>query len=138
MFQSNVRNDGNFRAVDDIGGVQLAAHADFQNYNITLLFTVILHGDGCNQFKLAGMIFHRVRYVPHLFRNPGEVFSGDILSVQLNALTEILNVGRGIEPGPVPSLPQNGIQHGAGRAFPVASGDMNKLQLLLWISKGMQ
>ena len=102
-----------------------------------MLFQKILHGDGCDQLKLAGVVFHDIGMDPDLFRDPCEILSRDVLPVHLHAFTEVLNIGRRIEPGPVSCMAKNRVQHGTGGAFAVAAGNMDELQLLLRITDGM-
>ena len=84
------------------------------------------------------MILHAIGESTHLFCNSGKITAVDILSVHLHAFTEVLKVRRGVEPHAVPRRPENGIQHGAGGAFAVASGHVDELQPLLGISQGLQ
>ena len=103
-----------------------------------MLFQKVLHGNGGDQFKLAGMVLHGVGMAADLFRDAGKVPAGNVLPVQLYALTEVLNIGRGVEAGPVPGTPENRFQHDAGGALAVAAGDVDELQLLLRVPQGMK
>ena len=138
VFQTDIGDDGCLRTVDDIGGVQFTAHPDLQDDNVAVFFQKILHGNGCDQLKLAGMVLHGVGTAADLFRDAGEILAGNVLPVQLHALAEVLDIGRGVESGPVTGTPENRFQHDTGRALAVAAGDMDELQLLLWIPQGMK
>ena len=138
MFQTDVCDDGGFGAVDDVGGVQFASHADFQYHKVAALFQKVLHGDGRHQLELAGVVFHCVGRHTDLFRDAGKVFSGNVLPVYLHALTEVLDVRGSVKACPVSGGAQDTVQHGTGGTFAVAARDVDKLQLLLRITYGMQ
>ena len=93
MLQANVGDDGNFRKVDHVGGVERTAHADLQNDDVTLLLGKKLHGDGGDQLELAGMVFHGVSKDTNVFCDSCEVLSGNVQSVDLHALAEVLDIG---------------------------------------------
>ena len=137
MLQADVGDNGNFGRVDDIGGIQGTAHPDLQHHDVAVLFQKILHGDGCDQLKLAWVVFHDIGMDPDLRRNPCEILPRDVLPVHPHAFTEVLNIGRCIEPGPISRMAKNRVQHGTGGAFAVASGNMDEFQLLLRITDGM-
>ena len=137
MLQTDVGDDGDFGAVYDVGGIEGTAHADFKNHDVAVLFEKILHGDGGHQLKLAGVILHGVGVNANLLRDPREILARNIPAVHLHALAEVLDIGRGIESGPIPRMAENRVQHGTGGALAVASGDMDELQLFLRISDGM-
>ena len=48
--------------------------------------------------------------------------SSDRLAPDAATFLEMHQVGRGVDPGPVPGLAVDGLQHGAGRAFAVGAG----------------
>ena len=38
MLQTDVGNNGDFGAVDDVGGIEGTAHADFKNHDVAVFF----------------------------------------------------------------------------------------------------
>ena len=138
MLQTDVRDHGDLGRVDDVGAVQRPAHADLQHDDIACLPRVIRHGDRGHELKLAGMILHPVGDPAHVVRNLRERVFGDVFAVDPDALTERLDIRRGVKPGAVSRACQDGREHRAGAAFPVASGDVDEAQLFLRIAHPVQ
>ena len=137
MLQTDIRDHCRFGTVNDIGGIELAAHSDLQHHQITVLLGIIEHGDGGDELKLTGVIRHGIRADTNPLGDPSQILSRDVHAVDLYTLTEILNIGGNVQPGPVSCRAQNGIQHGTGGAFAVASGNVDKLQIPLRITQSV-
>ena len=134
VIQSDVGEHGHQRRLDDVGGIQLAAHAHLQAHHVAVVALEILHGNAGDQFKFRGVILHGLGQGLDKFRNFRQLLVGNALSVHLHALVEAEDIRRGIKTGAVTSLSKNAGRHGGGGAFAVGAGNVDKLQLILGIS----
>ena len=135
MVQADVGDDRDLRAGDDVGCVQQSAHAAFQYHNICPLAQVIDKGRGADNLKLGRGLCHRVGNGLDLVDDPLQIGIIDLLSAQLNALMEAVDVGGSEQPRPIARGIQNGGQHRCGAALAVGSGDVNEFQLILWVAQ---
>ncbi len=69
VLQTDICDNGNLRGINSIRAVHESAQTNFQNYNVTVLLKKILHGNGGDEFKLAGMILHGICFYTNLFGN---------------------------------------------------------------------
>ena len=135
MLKANVGDDGDLRRVNDVGGVQRAAHADLQHDDIALCLGKVEHGDRRHQLELARMILHRLCFGAHAPGEAGKRIAGDVLPVHAHPLAEILDVRRGIKPRAVSRRTQDRVQHGAGAALAVAARHMDESEPLLRVAE---
>ena len=91
MVQADIGNDSRFRRINDIGRIQRASHSDFHHHQIALHLLEIQHADGCDQLKLARMIFHGIRHGTDPFRDLSQCFFRNVFSVDLDPFPEIFN-----------------------------------------------
>lgn len=138
VLEADVRDDRHFRRVDDVGTVEGAAHADFQDHDVAALLFEVEHADGRHQFELARMVLHGVRFHFHPLRDGGEVLPEDVPAVHLQALFEAEDMGRCIEPGLITRFPQDRRQHGAGAPLAVAARHVDEFQVFLRVSEAVQ
>ena len=126
------------RRIDHVRSVELASKAHFQHHDIAFCLVKIQHTDRRDQFKLARMVLHSVRFLSHPVCDLAQRLLGDIFSAHLNPLTEILDVGGRKETGAISRFPQDPFQHCTGRALPVRSGHMDEAKILLGIAQSVQ
>ena len=138
VIQADVHDHRGLRRVDDVGGVQLAAQAHLQHYDLAGVAGEVLHCDAGDQLKLGGVLLHGFRQRLNVLGDCGELLVGDLLTAHLHALVEAQDVGRGVQAGAVARLPQHALQHGGGGALAVGSGDVDELQLLLRVAHLLQ
>ena len=134
VVKTNVGNDCHFRNRDDIGGIQRAAHANLQHHDVAVLPGKVFKADGSHQLELRRLFFHGFSKLPDIFGDGGNIFVSDLFTVYLHTLVEAENIGGGVKTCPVAGLLQNGGGHGSGAALAVSTGNVDKLQLLFWIS----
>jgi hypothetical protein len=118
---------GDHRAicVDDVDGIQPPAHADLQHRHIELgAHHDIQNGQG-GELEV-GQRNRRIARSARLL-DPCEGFhqqvQRDIVARQAQPLLEVHQVRRGVQPGAITRVAQDGLQHRAGRALAVGAGD---------------
>src|SRR5438477_962812 len=112
VVERDVSDYGN-QGFDDVSRVQTAAHADFKHSNVHFGPCEILKGDGGQHLKKTGMPGELAgcnQAFGSLFNtimNSGEVWVGNFLAVDANALVQPNKVGRGVERRAVSGGAQN-------------------------------
>ena len=99
---------------------------------------IIHHRDGRYDLKLRRRIFHGKGMRTDDFGDLRQFLMGDLLAVDAHSLVEAHDIGRDIQARPVSGLFEDRCRHGTYGAFPVGSGDMDKLQFILRISQTSQ
>ena len=112
------------RLFDDVGGIQRAAKSHLQHHDITLLLRKIEHAQCGDDLELGGHVLHG--------------FVRDLLPVDLDALVEPVDEGRGIQPHPVTGGLQAGSQHRRRTALAVRARHMDELQLFVRVAQCRQ
>ena len=138
MVQSNVADHCSFRRTNDIGGIQPAAHAHLQHYNVTMLPTEIQERNCSHQLKLCGPVFHGLRGKAHLFRDFPQLLAGNHRSVDAHTLVEHLQKGRNIQPRTISGTLEHGGQHGGSAPLAVGAGNVDKTQILFGVAQLFQ
>ena len=124
--------------VDDVGGVEPAAHAHLQHHDVALPPGKPVEGQGSDVLKLC----HLVAAFLELVGDGGQGFHllhqlllGNHLPVDLEPLPELQHIGGGVQPHPQAAGPQGrGHQSGAG-ALAVGARHVDELQLFLGIAQ---
>ena len=93
VLETDVCDHCCLRRIDHVRSVELASKAHFQHHDIAFCLVKIQHTDRRDQFKLARMVLHSVRFLSHPVCDLAQRLLGDIFSAHLNPLTEILDVG---------------------------------------------
>ena len=62
MIQTDVGQDRHFRGLNGVGGVVLAAQANFQGNDIALMPLEVDKSNTGNQFKLRGLALHGIGF----------------------------------------------------------------------------
>ena len=138
MVQADVGNDGSLGRINDIGGIHRAAHAHFEHNIVAAHLAEIEHADGRDYLKLAGVVLHGVGLNGDQRGDGGKCCLGDIFSVHLDTLAEILQVRRRIKAGTEAGLPQDPLDHGTGAPLAVCSGHVDESQILLGIAQPLE
>ena len=75
MIHADGRKSAHQRALNDVGGIQVTAHAGFQHHVVAVSFLEIFKGDGGLQFENGRMVqtfgrhsVRRILYLLHKFR----------------------------------------------------------------------
>ena len=131
VVQAHGGDHRRLRRADDVGGVQLPAHARLQHHDVALLLEEVLHGQGGDELELRGGVLHGVGVGLDAFGQLRQDGVGNLLPVDLHPLVEAVDEGGGVEARPVPGPLQNGGQHGGGGALAVGPGDVDEFQLFM-------
>ena len=97
VVQTHGRDDGDLRHVDDIGGVQLAAHAHLQHHDFAPAPGEPDHGQGGHQLKLRGGVLHGPGVGEDILRQLRQLLVGNLLPVDLHPLVEAVDIWRGVQ-----------------------------------------
>src|SRR6185436_7732970 len=122
---------------DDVGRVHATTKARFPNHELAFLRREIAQRHHRHDFEecwmlLSGELLEQWLKFEHL---PHNLRLAHWLAVDLNALAERDQVRRGEQTGPQTRHAINALEHRAGRAFPIGTGDMDEAQLLLWVAR---
>ena len=126
------------RLFDDVGGIQRAAKPHLQHHDITLLLRKIEHSQCGDDLKLGGHVLHGVGGGLYLLHKRHQCLVRDLLPVDLDALVEPVDEGRGIQPHPVTGGLQAGSQHRRRAALAVGARYMDELQLFVRVAQCRQ
>ena len=122
MVKTDVGDDAYIRT-DDIGAVQASAESHLDYGYIHLFIGKVAEGHGGGQLKERGMEgFEESTFLRY---KTDDVFLGYRLSVNPDALPEIHQMGRGIEPDPVSCLLQYGGKRMRAGTLSIGTGHMN-------------
>ena len=138
MLETHVGDHGRLRRGDRVGSVQSSAHAHLQYDDVAPAAAEILDGQRGHEFELAGMVLHRLGMTADQFGKLCEILSGNVFPVDLDPLTEFLDVRGCVKSRFVSGLTQNGGEHGAGAPLAVAARNMDKADFILRISQAVQ
>ena len=138
MVHPQRRDDRALRRVDDVGGVQRAAQAHLQHHDVAFLFGKPEHPQRRDDLKLGGDIRHGVGGGAHPLHQLHQSLVGDLLAVDLDALIEAIDEGRGEQAHPVPCRLQAGGQHGCRAALAVGARHMDEPQRFVGVAQGGQ
>ena len=98
MVKADVRDQAQVR-MDDIGAIQSASQSDLHNCYIYLLFCKIMKGHGSGQFEERRV--KRFEETPVLFDEINYKLLGNRRSVDSDPFTEVYQMWRRVESGPV-------------------------------------
>ena len=128
VVKADVAQHGSLGSADDVGGVELAAHAYLAHHDVAPAAGKPREGNGRDHLKLGGLLENAVGQRLDLLGDGAQLVVGDLLAVDLHPLVEADDVGRGVQAGAIARLPQHRGHHGAGGALAVGAGDVNKFQ----------
>jgi len=140
VVERNVRNDGD-EWIDDIGGVEAAAHADFENSEINVLLRKVQEGHGGKGLKETGQRLELLvedellACVMDAEVEACKVVVGDLRASDADTLIGADEVRRRIEAGAEARGCGNGGERGRGGAFAVGAGNEDRPELLVRIAK---
>ena len=126
------------RLFDDIGGIQRAAKSHLQHHDIALLLRKIEHAQCGDDLELGGHVLHSVGGGLYLLYQRHQRLVRDLLPVDLDALVEPVDEGRGIQSHPVTGGLQAGSQHRRRAALAVCARYMDELQLFVRVAQCRQ
>ena len=142
VVQADSGDDGGDRGGNDVGGIQAAAHAHFDDGEIRRLFLEIKEGHGGFNLEARGL---GMPVPDHGFRRQADLFShgnqggiGNGPAIQPDAFVEGFQGWGGVEAHPVTGAGQDGRGHGGGGALAVGAGDVDAPQVLLGIAQIME
>ena len=138
VVQTDIGDDCHLRRVDDIGGVQRAAHAHLQYHDVAILPGKIHKANGGDQFKFRRLFIHCLGKLLHIFGNGSHILVGNLLPVHLNPLVKAINIRRGVKAHLITCLLQDGCGHGGGTTLAVGAGNVDEFQLLLRVAQPTQ
>ena len=128
VVERDVGDDGEQR-LDDVGGVETAAHAHFEDGEIDLRLGEGFEGDRGQHFEVARVCGEAsigdqaAGTVVDAEVEPGKVLVADGRTVDANALVDALEMRRGVEADAVASALQDRGQSGSGRTLAVGAGN---------------
>ena len=123
---------------NDIGGIQRAAKPHLQHHDIALLLCKIEHTQCGDDLELGGHVLHGIGGGLYLLHQLHQCFVRDLPPVDLDALVEAIDKGRGIQPHPVTGSLQTGCQHRRRAALAVCARHMDELQLFVRVAQCSQ
>ena len=138
MVKADVAEDGYLGGQDDVRRVEFASHADLADDNVALLPREIFKADGRDHFKFGRLLEDGLRERLDVFGQGTDVVVGDHLAVDLNALAEFDDEGRGIKAGLIARGLEDRGQHGAGGAFAVRARDVDKFTFAFGVAHGVE
>ena len=138
VVERDVGDDGE-EGVDDVGGVETAAQADFEDGDVDRACASlepfsgeVEEGERGEDLEEAGGMGQIAGFdeaaggLVDLEVEAGEVVVGDLDAVDLDALVDADEVGRGVEAGAVAGGGEDAGQGGGRGAFAVGSGDQDR------------
>ena len=149
MVERYVGDDGEQR-LDDIGGIQPAADADFEDGDFRVTLSKVEEGERGHHLKKTGRVRQLATVdqaacrVVHMEIAAREVIVGDGLQVcragcvghaEMNALVHAHEVWRGIKRGAEAGLVQYAGEGGAGGAFAIGARDEHGFEVQLRVSE---
>ena len=126
------------RLFDDVGRIQRAAKSHLQHYDIALLLRKIEHSQCGDDLELGGHVLHGIGGRLYLLHQRHQRLVRDLLPVDLDALVEPVDEGRGIQSHPVTGGLQAGSQHCRRAALAVSARYMDELQLFVRVAQCSQ
>jgi len=129
VVEINARDDGNER-MKNIGGVEAAAEADFEDAEFDALAGEEFEGHGGDRLEVGGMraefagseeLFDQGVNARERF---GEGVIADFFAADAETLVNFFEMRRGVETGSKAGLAEDGFEEGGGRAFAIRSGNV--------------
>ena len=108
-----------------VSGVQPSAQPCFQNDEVHAVFPEVAQGDGQSQLEKGGRLFPAFR---QLFQEGNFFCQGirsDHVSIDADAFRKIYQMGGSEQARDITLRPGQGLNHGAGGAFPIGAGHMD-------------
>ncbi len=127
--------DGGDFGLDDVGAVEAAAQAGFDDAQFDLLIGEIFERDGGEDVEISRRRPAAGDQGHDRLDGAGKIGLGDHLAVDADALANIDQMGAGIKPDGVPGGFEHGGDHGGSAAFSFGAGDMDAAELVLWVSE---
>src|SRR5260221_4829359 len=130
MVEIDTGDDGDDRR-KNVGGVEPATEADFEDGEFHPLAGKILESHGGDALEVSGMgaqfaggeeFFNQQVDAREGF---GEGFVADLPAIDADALVDFFEVGRSIQTGSKASMAKDGFEERGGRAFAVGSGEVS-------------
>ena len=141
VVEGDVGDDGD-EGGDNVGGVETATEAYFEDGDVDFLFRKIRKGEGGEDFEEAGVVWEGALADEafgggvDLEVEAGEVFVRDLEAVDLDAFVDAREVGRGVEGGAVAGGREDARERGGGATLAVGSGDEDGGEGQLRIAEG--
>ena len=135
MIHTQCRDDCALRGINDVGGIQRAAKAHLQHHDLTFLLGKIEHPKRRDDLKLGGHIFHGIGGGLYLLHQFHQLFVRDLHAVDLDALVEAVDEGRGVQAHPIARGLQAGCHHGGGAALAVGACNMHESELFVRVAQ---
>ena len=135
MIHAQCRDDCAFRGINDVGGIQRAAKAHLQHHDLTFLLGKIEHPQRRDDLKLGGHILHGISGGLYLLHQSHQFFIRDLHPVDLDALVEAVDEGRGVQAHPIACGLQAGRHHGGGAALAVGACNMHESELFVRVAQ---
>ena len=108
-----------------VSGVQPSAQPCFQNDEVHAVFPEVAQGDGQSQLKKGGRLFPAFR---QLFQEGNLLCQGvrsDHVPIDADAFRKIYQMGGSEQARDITLRPGQGLNHGAGGAFPIGAGHVD-------------
>src|SRR5882724_2624065 len=130
MVEIDTGDDGDDRR-KNVGGVEAAAEADFEDGKFHSLAGKIFESHGSDTLEISRVgakfaggeeFFDQQVDAREGF---GEGFVADLPAIDADALVDFFEVGRSIQTGSKASMAKDGFEERGGRAFAVGSGDVS-------------
>ena len=123
MVQVDAGDDGAIR-LDDVDRVQPSAQADFENHHLQRAALHHVQNGQRGKFKVGQrdglVVLHPGAF--NACKGSHQFWCLDGITVEAQAFFKMHQMRRGIDPGAVAGLQQNGFQHDAGGALAVGAG----------------
>ena len=134
VVEPDVDDDRRLGRRDDVGGIELAAQADFEHYDVARMARKILHRDAGDQLEFGRVFVEGVGQRLDAGRDLGQLAVGNGFVVDLHPLVEANDVRRGVQPRAVARGAEHVGQHRGGRSLAVRAGDVDEFELFLRVS----
>ncbi len=132
VLKANVGNDTDV-GLNHVGGVEAAAQARLQHHQVGRLRGKVKKGEDGDHLELGrlpqlGFATDLLYQRAHPLRQPHQFRRSDFLPVDRHAVGKGHQVGRSVQPDPVPGGLENARRHHRRRTFAVGAGQMQEAQ----------
>ena len=130
MVKGDISDDGELRG-DNVGAVETASKTDFYHGDVNMLLSEILERHRCGQFEERRT--ERLEELTFCLHEINDILLGNGEAVNADALREIHQMGRGIEPYPIAAELQEGCKCVGGAALAVSACDVDSAEMLMGV-----
>lgn len=130
MVEGDIRDDGELRG-DDVGAVETASKTDFYHGDVNMLLGEVLERHRCGQLEERRT--ERLEELTFCLHEIDDILLGNGEAVNADALREIHQMGRGIEPYPIAAELQEGCEGVGGAALAVGACDVDGAEMLMGV-----